>query len=138
MRWSDIDFQPETKKLRQFAALWLVVFGSLAVWKGWWQGNISIGAILAVLATTVGIAGLIFPARIRIVFVGATILAFPLGWLISHVLLALLFFGLLMPVGLAFRLAGRDPLLLKRPRGGESYWLPKPRPTNIRAYFNQF
>ena len=33
MQWSDIPFRPTTRTLRQFAVLWLVFFGGLAIWE---------------------------------------------------------------------------------------------------------
>jgi Saxitoxin biosynthesis operon protein SxtJ len=138
MHWSDIDFQPERKKLRQFAVLWLCFFLGLAVWKGLWQGQTLVGGLLAAIAVAVGVVGSISPARIRLVFVAATVLAFPIGWVVSHLILAMLFFGVLTPVGLLFRLLGRDPLLLKRRANAESYWLAKPPAAHPRRYFHQF
>jgi Saxitoxin biosynthesis operon protein SxtJ len=138
MRWSDIDFDPELKKLQQFAALWLTFFGGLAAWKGLWQGQILVGAALALAALAIGMLGLISPARIRLVFVGATVLAFPIGWVVSHTILAVLFYGVLTPVGLFFQLLGRDPLLLKRRTNNGSYWIAKPPVANPRDYFNQY
>ncbi len=46
----------------------------------------------------------------RWVYIGWMILAFPIGWTVSQVMLAVMFFGLFTPIGLVFRLIGRDPL----------------------------
>jgi hypothetical protein len=46
-----------------------------------------------------------------------------LGRALSPVVLALLFIGVMWPVGLLMRLAGNDPLRLKRAGLKESYWL---------------
>jgi hypothetical protein len=43
--------------------------------------------------------------------------------LLSPVVLALLFVAVIWPVGLLMRLAGNDPLRLKRAGAKESYWL---------------
>ena len=43
------------------------------------------------------------------------VLAFPIGWTVSLVLLGLVYYGLFTPIGLVFRLVGRDALQL-RPR----------------------
>ena len=45
------------------------------------------------------------------------VLAFPIGWTVSQVMLAMMFFGLFTPIGLVFRLIGRDPLHRARPPG---------------------
>ena len=44
------------------------------------------------------------------------------------------------PIGLIFRLIGRDPLHLHRDRqpGLETYWSAKVIPTDPRRYFKQF
>lgn len=138
MRWSDIPFSPPERMLRQFAGLWLAFFGGLALWQGLAQGRAGLGLGLAALALAVGVLGLVRPRAIRPVFVGWMVLAFPIGWLISHTLLAVVFFGLFAPLGLAFRLFGRDVLAL-RPRADlATYWQPKPAPADVRRYFRQF
>jgi hypothetical protein len=138
MRWSDIRFDPPARTLRQFAGLWLVVFLGLACWQGLVKENSGSGLLLAGLALAVGPLGLIKPQFIRPIFVGALIASFPIGWVVSRVLLAVLFYGLFTPLGLCFRLLGRDPLQLRRPRGKETYFLPKGLATDPGSYFNQF
>ena len=67
------------------------------------------------------------------------VLAFPIGWLISHVILAVLFYGILTPVGFMFRLIGRDPLSRRRAAvAPATYWTAKRKPASTREYFNQF
>ena len=39
MQWSDIQFRPPAKTLRQFAGLWLVCFSGLAAWEGFVRGH---------------------------------------------------------------------------------------------------
>jgi hypothetical protein len=46
-----------------------------------------------------------------------------LNRVVSPIVLALLFVGVMWPIGLLMRLAGSDPLRLKRAGAGESYWL---------------
>jgi len=46
-----------------------------------------------------------------------------LNRVVSPVVLALLFFGVVWPIGLLMRLTGSDPLRLKRAAAGESFWL---------------
>jgi saxitoxin biosynthesis operon SxtJ-like protein len=138
MRWSDIQFDPPRKMLRQFAGLWLLFFGGMALWEILGRGRSGIGAILAVLAVTIGPLGLIRPEWVRFIYVGWMILAFPIGWTVSQIILAVMFFGLFTPIGLVFRLLGRDTLQrIHRPEL-ESYWQAKPASTDLRRYFKQF
>ena len=50
MTWNDIPRNPSTATLRQFAGLWLVFFGGLAIHRGWLRGQTELGLILAGLA----------------------------------------------------------------------------------------
>ena len=138
MRWSDIQFDPPLKVLRQFAGLWLIIFGGLALWEILKQGRIGFGGILAVLALTIGPMGLIRPAWVRFIYVGWMVLAFPIGWTMSQVILATMFFGLFTPLGFAFRLLKRDALHRGRRPELESCWEHKPASTDLRSYFKQF
>jgi hypothetical protein len=138
MQWSDIPFDPPRKTLRQFAALWLVVLGGMAIWQALVRERAGWASILAILALTLGPLGLARPEWMRRIYVGWMILAFPIGWTVSQVMLAAMFFGLFTPIGLVFRLLGRDPLHRARRSDLESYWAPKPTPTDLRRYFKQF
>ncbi|WP_422930226.1 SxtJ family membrane protein [Singulisphaera sp. PoT] len=138
MRWSDIPFAPPSRMLRQFSALWLVFFVGIAAWQGFAKGREDLAIGIAILAVAVGALGLIWPQAVRPIFVGWMILAFPIGWTVSLVLLGLVYFGLVLPTGLALRLSGRDVLGLKPRPEAETYWLPRHAPSNIRQYFRQF
>jgi hypothetical protein len=43
--------------------------------------------------------------------------------IISPIVMAVLFYGTIVPIGLLMRLVGKDPLRLKLDREAESYWL---------------
>lgn len=50
-------------------------------------------------------------------------LFFPLGWLVSHAVLAVLFFGIATPTALVMRLLKRDPLHRGRDATAGTYWV---------------
>jgi Saxitoxin biosynthesis operon protein SxtJ len=138
MRWSDIQFDPPRKVLRQFGGLCLLIFGGLALWEIFGRSRPGFGGVLAVLALSIGPIGLFRPQWIRYIYVGWMILAFPIGWTVSQIILLVMFFGLFTPIGLIFRLLGRDTLQRARQPELASYWKPKPRSTDLRRYFKQF
>ena len=76
-----------------------------------------IGALLAVLGTFA-------PAQLRVPSRLWWRFAHALGWVNSRVLLSLFFFLVLTPLGLVFRLMGRDPL---SQRARETTWAPYPK-----------
>jgi hypothetical protein len=55
---------------------------------------------------------------------GWTALGEALGWLNTRVILSLVYFIVVMPIGLLMRLAGRDPMQRKRDPAASSYRVP--------------
>ena len=45
--------------------------------------------------------------------------------IVSPVIMALLFYGTILPIGLLMRLTGKDPLRRKLDKNAASYWLPR-------------
>lgn len=137
MRWSDIPLHPSTRTLRQFAVLWVVFFLGLAGWQWFRHDNGTAAAVLAAVSV-VGLWGCWRPGDLRPIFVGWMVLAFPIGWTVSVLLMAVLFFGVFTPISLLFRLTGRDFLNLKRNPAAETYWEPMALNTDPKSYLNQF
>ena len=93
--------------------------------------------VLVGLGMVIGGLGLLRPPIIRPLFTGLIVITLPIGWMISRILLAVLFYGVFTPVGALFRLIGRDALSVK-PRGDRTtYWLAKPSAPDLRSYFRQ-
>lgn len=135
MKFADLPTNPDDRMLRQFAALWILFFGAIGTWEilkentwGW--------SILAV-AVVAGVLGLVWPRLLKPIFVAWMVLAFPIGWLVSHLILAVVFYGAFTPLGLVLKATGHDPL--QRKRGDQSsYWRTKTQQREIRRYLKQF
>jgi hypothetical protein len=138
MNWSDLPLNPSRRTLRQFGGLCVVFFGFLAArsWMAHPDGRTAL--VLGALAAAGGVLGLIAPSLLRPVFVGALVLAFPIGWVVSRVILVLMFGLVIIPLGFVFRLQGRDVLGLKRRGDDATYWVAKPAPSDLKSYFRQF
>lgn len=124
------------RTIRQFAGLWLLLFGVWAFSYGYSRGQVGTAVWLSVLAAAIGIPGLLRPRIVRPVFLGAMVLTAPIGRTVSYVVLALLFYGVFTPVAVIFRLVGRDALR-RRHRHRETHWVPKPTAADVRSYFRQ-
>ena len=129
MQFKDINRNPGKRTLRQFSALVIVILGGMAAWKG----NYAAAAVVS----AIGVLGLAVPAALRPIYVAWMILAFPIGWLVSHVMLAILYFVVFLPLGLLFRLTGRDALHLRKPVC-DSYWTEKQQAEEVTRYFRQY
>ena len=132
-----IQWNPSTKQLRQFAGIWFPAFCGLVGWSigqktGHWS-EVEIGWVLAGLLS---VGGLVLPALIRPIFVGLILLTFPIGWVVSHLLLGLIFYGVVTPIGLILRISGHDPLQLKKP-SGNSVWKTSVGKTDATRYLQQ-
>jgi len=132
-----IQWNPSTKQLRQFAGIWFPAFCALVGWAighktGLWS-EVEIGWVLA---GVLSVGGLVLPALIRPIFVGLILLTFPIGWVVSHLLLGLIFYGLVTPMGYILRISGHDPLQLKKP-GGNSVWKTSVGKTDATRYLRQ-
>jgi hypothetical protein len=138
MNWSDIPRNPTSRALRQFAAAWLVFFLAFGAHQYFVHSHHLAGAILAALAVVFGSLGLANPSAIRWLFVTWMVLAFPIGWAISQVMVAVMFYLLLTPVAFLFRLRGRDSLARKPAHNRPSFWEPKSTPSDVRSYFRQY
>jgi len=129
-----IQWNPERKQLRQFAGIWFPAFCALLGWiigakSGQWTA-VQIGwAVCSVQA----LVGLMYPATIRPIFVGLILLTYPIGWVVSHLLLGAIFYLLFLPIGLV---TGHDPLQLKPPPGN-TLWKTPVGKTDPASYLRQ-
>jgi uncharacterized membrane protein len=51
-----------------------------------------------------------------------------LSWVMNPVLLAIMFFGVVLPTSIILRLAGKDPLRLRIDKSATSYWIGRDAP----------
>jgi len=125
------------KLLRQFALLWLFVFGGLGAYQGVWQGRPALGAALGAMAIAVGVPGAVRPRAVETVFRSAMAIAAPIGMVVSHLVLATIFFVIIMPIALVFKLIGRDPLKRSVQTGAATHWVQRDVSSDPQRYLRQ-
>jgi len=83
--------------------------------------------------------GVVLPRGLKWVYFAWMSMAFVLGFVMAHVILTLLFFLMITPIGLVARLFGKDFLGLKLDRNAPTYWIPRERkPKPAAEYERQF
>jgi hypothetical protein len=82
--------------------------------------------------------GLVWPQSIKPIYTVWMVAVFPIGWLVSLILLAVVYYGVVTPIAVLFRLIGRDSLQRHSPPEGGSYWQPKPAPQDPGRYLRQY
>ena len=137
MKWFNFPLKPTPRVLRQFAAAWLVFFLAVAVQQMFLRHRVTTAGVLGVIAL-IGLAGLWQPSAVRWLFVGATVAAFPIGWVMTQVVLAVMFYVVLTPLALVFRWRGRDELQLRPKPEQTSFWITRHPERDVRRYLKQF
>ncbi len=146
-RMIEIDFRPDERTLRQFGWIALVGFGLLAglAWSESLVFRFGLGElrepVSAALAALGGLSLLftwIYPQGNWPLFVGLSLLTYPIGWVLSYVIMGTLFYLMLAPLGMFFRLTGRDPMNRRFEPEAETYWVDAPGERARERYFRQF
>ncbi len=131
---------PSLKELRLFGAIWMVFFavvGTVA-WFKWGAPNAAVGIWTA--SVVVPVIGWIMPRFMRLVFVGMSYAAWPIGVVVSFVMLAVIYYLVVTPIGILTRLLGYDSMQRKRSGEDVSYWSERDRSAqdDPKTYFRQF
>ena len=130
-------YQPiEASTDRSFGLVFAAVFALLAaylIWhdRAWWW--IPLSASMAFLSLALFQPSLLAPLN----WVW-TKLGLLLGAVVAPIVMAVIFFGVIMPIGLVTRMVGKDFLRLRRDPSASTYWLPRlgdTRPESLRDQF---
>lgn len=81
---------------------------------------------LAGAGALLGLAGVLVPARLRAAYLGWMAVALAIGWVMSRVLLTLVFGVVLTPLALLARSTGKRFLALEPDAAAPSYWVRRP------------
>ena len=109
------------KELRRFGLTVAVPLALLTIW-GAWRGHPLLSALLGGLALGLGGLALLAPRLLRPVHKGWMRGAEALGWFNTRLLLGLVYYLVMTPIGLLLRWVGRDPLD-RRLKDRPSYWI---------------
>jgi len=135
MAMLDMNWQPSDRQLRQFAAISSIALPAVA-WL-WGAQAVTLGLLL-LLAATGGVAGWLWPPLVKPVFLTLSLVAFPLGLVVGEIALLGIYLALFVPLGLLFRIMGRDALHRRLDPGANSYWQARRSPGDVARYFRQY
>lgn len=143
MAFVKLNWKPTSKELRQFGAIFLTGFLLIGAVKyfgllSWFfNKDETFGLIFIVIGLIVGGTALLVP-RLSLPFYWLWLgIAFVLGNIMSRVIVTLVFFLAVTPLGLLGRLIGRDKLQLKK-TSTQTYWHDISLPKEIEKYERQF
>ena len=87
---------------------------------------------------TLALAYYAVPGWRRPMFVGWMYAAYPIGFVMSHLLLGVVYFGVVTPIGLLMRAMGHDPMTRRFDRSATTYWVERQQVSDVKRYFRQF
>ncbi len=143
----EINFNPDTKTLRQFGVIAFIGFGILAALAyyeklvfsfGFGDARIPLVATFGALGTIALLFSLVAPKANRVLYVGLSLLAFPIGFVLSYVIMGTLFFLIIGPIAVAMRLFGKDPMHRAYDPSAPTYWSAARPPRDKESYFHQY
>ena len=99
----------------------------LAGWLLWRERAPGLRLGLAAAGALLGVAGALVPARLRAAYRAWMTVALAIGWVMSRVVLTLVFAVVLTPLALLARITGKRFLALGPDRTASSYWVRRER-----------
>lgn len=120
-----IDFSPSLTMLRQFGWIGLFGFPLMAVMILWnfleWQPNAAVYSLFG-LGGLCGLLAMLAPRALQPIYVLMMVVALPIGFVISMVMMRLIYYLLFTPMALWFRFRGRDAMDRTLEPDRKSYW----------------
>ena len=143
-----VEWNPDHRQLRSFGVICAVLCLAVGTWARlshsviWFavapDTALRAANVLWIVAAACGGLAAVAPALLRPLYVVLTAISLPIGFVVGHVILAVVFFGLITPIALVFRIAGRDALARRFDRDAASYWTSRAPARNPSRYFRQF
>lgn len=115
------NIQSDKLTLRKFGvalAVFLAIIGGISYWKGG-----TLYPYLFPAAAIFLVIGLVIPQVLKFIYLPWMVLAALIGWVMTRVILTVLYYGVLTPTGLLLKLMGKDLLNEKIEPAAESYWI---------------
>ena len=134
----EIKLNPTRSDLKWFGLMMLVFFGILGTVFYFKVKTLNTAYTLWSLGVVVAFVYYLAPRLRHPMYVGWMRAVFPLGWLISHVVLSIVYYVVVTPIGLIMRLFRYDPMKRHFEPDSPSYWVEHKTGVDPARYFRQF
>jgi nitric oxide reductase large subunit len=137
MSFLDKNRQPRKTELQVFGLLLALFAGFVGALLRWKLEFPTAAAVVWVLGGFAALSYYALPPLRRPMIRAWVTVTFPLGWLISHGVLALVYYGVFTPIGGIQRLFGRDAMQRRPDPRTTSYWHERKTKRDPASYFKQ-
>lgn len=134
----EINKNPSAGDLKWFGLIFAFFFALIGTFIGWRFENWNITLIMSIIGGSVCVVFYAIPPLKQPIFVGWLYLTYPIGFVVSHVILAGTYYLVLTPIGLMMRLAGKDPMQRTLEPDAATYWEPRKKIAARKRYFKQY
>ena len=133
-----IDWDPSSKTLRDFGFIGIAGFTLIGLVFHYKFGLPQAAYAFWALAVVCPLLSMTKPTLLRPLFVGMSLVAVGIGFVLSQIILGLLYYGLFTPIGLFFRITKRDALTRRLDPEAKTYWIDRPKQRPPADYYRQF
>tara|TARA_R110002095_G_scaffold189355_2_gene166800 strand:- start:4278 stop:4694 length:417 start_codon:yes stop_codon:yes gene_type:complete len=138
MTLTEINWNPNQRELRIFAVALACLFCFIAAFVYKITASISVATGMAGLIILLLSYALIYPDEIKPIYHCWMVLFYPVRWIVSCLLIAVVYYFVIFPIGSMLRLLGHDLLDSRCDPEAESYWKAKKVIRKKEDYFRQF
>ena len=118
------------RSLRQFGLMVGGIFLFIGLWPFVWRQE-AIRIWVAVPGALLAVAGLVIPGMLKHVYQGWMWVGHVMGWVNTRIILGVLFYGVVTPMGLVMKLTSRDPMRREYEPDAQTYRvIRQPRPAS--------
>ena len=132
------DREPTPGELRLFGVLQLVFLGLIGGLVLHRTGSWALAIVVWTVTLLLSAFYYAMPTAQHMVFQTWMTLVYPIGWIISHILLVVLFYVVITPIGWILRLCRYDGLQRQLDRSTSTYWTSHHPIEDTKRYFQQF
>ena len=130
---------PTPRDLKWFGPLFLLFFGLVGGILSWRGVDLQVAYTLWAAAAVIVVVYYAVPSLQKKIYLGWIYAVYPIGFVLSHVIMGVVYYLVVSPVGLMMKLVGRDPLARSLDKGAKTYWVEhRPADRDPGSYFRQF
>jgi hypothetical protein len=133
-----LNTNPPLDQLKSFGRLWTPLFAIIIGLNVVFNGYFAAAVAIQIIAALICLVAWCYPKMLKFPFVAAMVVTYPIGIVVGWVLLRVIYYGCLCPIGLLLKLFGKDLLQQRWDLDAESYWIERREVAASHQYFRQF
>ena len=136
MSFVQINWNPRKDYIRNFGIMALIMLPLISCVLLWKQHiDMTWAFAISGVGTIIFLACLFSYRTGRFFYLSLMLLTYPIGFMVSFFMIVLLYYAVITPIGIVFRLLKKDPLCRKFDRSINTYWVKHKDRKDINSYY---